>query len=117
MADTSTLTAGDYIGHHLTHLQSKPMGGVIDFSVVNLDSIFWSVLLGLIGSFFLWRAARTATSGVPGRFQAAVEILFEMVDTQAKGIVHNAESRKLVSPLALTVFVWIFPCRPVPQNL
>jgi F-type H+-transporting ATPase subunit a len=105
---TNTLTAGEYIGHHLTHLQSKPMGGVIDFSVVNLDSIFWSVLLGAVGSFFLWRAARAATSGVPGRFQAAVEILFEMVDTQARGIVHNAESRKLVSPLALTVFVWIF---------
>jgi len=52
MSETSTLTAGDYIGHHLTHLQSKPMGGVIDFSVVNLDSVFWSVLLGLIGSFF-----------------------------------------------------------------
>jgi F-type H+-transporting ATPase subunit a len=108
MSETSTLTAGEYIGHHLTHLQSKPMGGVIDFSVVNLDSIFWSVLLGLLGSFLLWRAARVATSGVPGRFQAAVEILFEMVDTQARGIVHNAESRKLVSPLALTVFVWIF---------
>jgi len=84
------------------------MGGVIDFSVINLDSIFWSVLLGVVGSFFLWRAARSATAGVPGRFQAAVEILFEMVDTQARGIVHNAESRKLVSPLALTVFVWIF---------
>ena len=98
---TNTLTAGEYIGHHLTHLQSKPMGGVIDFSVVNLDSIFWSVLLGVVGCFFLWRAARVATSGVPGRFQAAVEILFEMVDTQARGIVHNAESRKLVSPLAL----------------
>ncbi|MBN8488218.1 MAG: F0F1 ATP synthase subunit A, partial [Burkholderiales bacterium] len=49
-----------------------------------------------------------ATSGVPGRFQAAVELLVEMVESQAKGIVHNAESRKLVSPLALTVFVWIF---------
>ena len=47
-----TLTAGEYIGHHLTHLQSKPMGGVIDFSVVNIDSIFWSVLLGAVGSFF-----------------------------------------------------------------
>ena len=45
---------------------------------------------------------------MPGRFQAAVEILVEMVDTQAKGIVHNATSRKLVAPLALTVFVWIF---------
>jgi F-type H+-transporting ATPase subunit a len=45
---------------------------------------------------------------VPGRFQAAVEMLVEMVDSQAKGIVHSAQSRKLVAPLALTVFVWIF---------
>ncbi|MBU3739763.1 MAG: F0F1 ATP synthase subunit A [Rhodoferax sp.] len=101
-------TAGEYIVHHLTHLQNKPMKGVIDFSVYNLDSIFWSVLLGVLGTWLLWKAARKATSGVPGRFQAAVEILVEMVDTQAKGIIHNAESRKLVAPLALTVFVWIF---------
>lgn len=101
-------TAGEYIVHHLTHLQNKPMSGVIDFSVYNIDSIFWSVLLGVIASFFLWRAARGATAHVPGRFQAAVEILVEMVDGQAKGIIHNAESRKLVAPLALTVFVWIF---------
>jgi F-type H+-transporting ATPase subunit a len=101
-------TAGEYIVHHLTHLQNKPMAGVIDFSVYNLDSIFWSVLLGLVASFFLWRAARGATAHAPGRFQAAVEILVEMVDNQAKGIIHNAESRKLVAPLALTVFVWIF---------
>jgi F-type H+-transporting ATPase subunit a len=101
-------TAGEYIVHHLTHLQNKPMAGVIDFSVCNLDSIFWSVLLGVVASFFLWRAARGATAHAPGRFQAAVEILVEMVDSQAKGIIHNAESRKLVAPLALTVFVWIF---------
>jgi F-type H+-transporting ATPase subunit a len=101
-------TAGEYIVHHLTHLQNKPMAGVIDFSVYNLDSIFWSVLLGVVASFFLWRAARGATAHAPGRFQAAVEILVEVVDSQAKGIIHNAESRKLVAPLALTVFVWIF---------
>ncbi len=101
-------TAGEYIVHHLTHLQNKPMAGVIDFSVYNLDSIFWSVLLGVVASFFLWRAAQAATAHKPGRFQAAVEILVEMVDSQAKGIIHNAESRKLVAPLALTVFVWIF---------
>ena len=101
-------TAGEYIVHHLTHLQNKPMKGVIDFSVYNLDSIFWSVLLGVLGTFLLWKAAKSATAGVPGRFQAAVEILVEMVDTQAKGIIHNAQSRKLVAPLALTVFVWIF---------
>jgi len=101
-------TAGEYIGHHLTHLQNHPMKGVVDFSVFNLDSIFWAVLTGVIGTFFLWKAARSATSGVPGRFQAAVEILVEMVDNQAKGIIHNATSRKVVAPLALTVFIWVF---------
>ena len=101
-------TAGEYIIHHLTHLQNKKQSGVVDFSVFNFDSIFWAALLGVVACYFLWRAASKATSGVPGRFQAAVEILVEMVDSQAKGIVHNAKSRKLVAPLALTVFIWIF---------
>ena len=101
-------TAGEYIVHHLQHLQNKKQTAVVDFSVVNLDSMFWAITIGVIGCWLLWRAARSATSGVPGRFQAAVEILVEIVDTQAKGIVHNAASRKLVAPLALTVFVWIF---------
>jgi len=108
MSAENAPTAGEYIVHHLTHLQNHPMAGVIDFSVFNLDSIFWGVSLGLIGCLVLWLAARKATAGVPGRFQPAVEILVEMVENQAKGIVHNANSRKLVSPLALTVFVWIF---------
>ncbi len=101
-------TAGEYIVHHLHHLQAGHQKAVVDFSVINLDSVFWSVLLGVLGCWLLWLAARKATSGVPGRFQAAVEVLVEMVDSQAKGIVHNATSRKLVAPLALTVFVWIF---------
>lgn len=101
-------TAGEYIGHHLTHLQTGKQTGVIDFSVFNLDSIFWSVLLGVVGLFFMWRIARRVTAGVPGRAQAAVEILLEMVDNQARGIVHDAQSRKFVGPLALTVFVWVF---------
>ena len=106
--------AGEYIVHHLQHLQknfdfqSVKQTSIVDFSVFNLDSVFYSVLLGVIGCFLMWRAARAATSGVPGRFQAAVEILAEMVENQAKGVIHNANSRKLVSPLALTVFVWIF---------
>jgi F-type H+-transporting ATPase subunit a len=101
-------TAGEYIVHHLTHLQNQKPKGVLDFSVFNLDSIFWSITLGVLGCWLLWLAARKVTSGVPGRFQAAVEVLVDMVDSQAKGIVHSAESRKLVAPLALTVFVWIF---------
>jgi F-type H+-transporting ATPase subunit a len=101
-------TAGEYIIHHLTHLQNQKQSSVVDFSVLNFDSMFWATLLGVLTCYLLWRAASTATSGVPGRFQAAVEILVEMVEGQAKGIVHNAQSRKLVAPLALTVFIWIF---------
>lgn len=113
-AGTHAPTAGEYIQHHLHHLQKDfsfnnvSQHSIVDFSLFNLDSVFYSVLLGLIGCFLLWRAASKATSGVPGRFQAAVEILVEMVENQAKGVVKNANSRKLVSPLALTVFVWIF---------
>ena len=112
MAESSgkPLTAGDYIGHHLVHLQNKgeKQSSIVDFSYFNVDSLFWAVVLGVVGLFFMWRVAKSVHSGVPGRMQAAVEILLEMVDTQAKGVVKNAESRKLVGPLALTVFIWIF---------
>jgi F-type H+-transporting ATPase subunit a len=101
-------TAGEYIVHHLTHLQSATPGGVADFTVFNFDSLFFSIVLGALACWGLWLAARKATSGVPGRFQAAVEILVEIVDGQAKGIVHNVQSRKFVGPLALTIFLWIF---------
>jgi F-type H+-transporting ATPase subunit a len=106
-AEEHAPSASDYIVHHLTHWQTKKQVDIVDFSVFNIDSLFFSILLGVVGCFFLWKAARSATSGVPGRFQAAVEILIELVDSQAKSIVHNATSRKLVAPLALTVFVWI----------
>ncbi len=108
MAAENGPSAGEYIVHHLTHLQNTKAKAVVDFSVFNLDSVFFSVLMGVLMCWALWAAARKATSGVPGRFQAAVEIMVEMVESQAKGIVHSAKSRKLVSPLALVVFVWIF---------
>ena len=107
-AEGQALTSGEYIVHHLSHLSNGKPKGLVDFSIVNFDSIALSALIGILGCWLLWLAARKATSGVPGRFQAAVEILVEMVESQAKGIVHNAHSRKLVAPLALTVFVWIF---------
>jgi F-type H+-transporting ATPase subunit a len=100
-------TAGEYILHHLTFWQNHPPRNVVDFTVFNFDSLFFGTLLGAIACFFMWRAAKKATPGVPGRFQAAVEFLVEYVESQAKGIVHNAQSRKFVSPLALTVFIWI----------
>jgi len=108
MAAEHAPTASEYIVHHLQHLQTTAQKSPVDFSVVNLDSVTVSALLGALVVFVLWRAARAASSGVPGRFQAAVEILVEMVDNQAKATIHNAQSRRFIAPLALTVFVWIF---------
>ncbi|MBU6501326.1 MAG: F0F1 ATP synthase subunit A [Burkholderiales bacterium] len=105
--EASNPSASEYIAHHLTQWQTHQQMGLVNFSIFNIDSVIVSALLGVLGVFFLWRAARRATPGVPGRFQAAVEILVEMVDTQAKSIVHNAKSRKMVAPLALVVFVWV----------
>lgn len=101
-------TPGEYIRHHLVHLSNKKQESIVDFSVINIDSVVVNIVLGILVCFVLWLAARKATAGVPGRFQAAVEILVEMVDSQAKAVIHNATSRKLVAPLALTVFCWIF---------
>jgi F-type H+-transporting ATPase subunit a len=103
-------TSGEYIIHHLTHNNSlgHKQTSLVDFSVVNYDTLFISLFLGLLTVFLLWLGARKATSGVPGRFQGFVEMLVEMVADQAKGIIHSEESRKFLAPLALTVFVWVF---------
>jgi F-type H+-transporting ATPase subunit a len=107
-ADAHAPTASEYIVHHLQHLQNIKQTSIVDFSVVNYDSVIVGLIVGALTLFVLWLAARKATAGVPGRFQAAVELLVEMVDNQAKANIHNAESRKFIAPLALTVFVWIF---------
>src|SRR5690606_13190847 len=97
------------IQHHLVNNNSigKAQEFIADFSVLNYDSMFWSTLMGFIAVFFMWRAARKATSGVPGKLQAFVEMLVDMVDQQARSIVPNEKSREFIAPLAMTVFVWI----------
>ncbi len=99
----------EYIQHHLVHLNSsgEKQSVIADFGIVNYDSLFWAILTGLVVVFLLWRAAKMVTTGVPGRFQASIEMLVDMVEEQAKSIVPNATSRRFVSPLALTVFLWI----------
>jgi len=108
MAAEHAPNASEYIVHHLSFLTNAKQTSLVDWSVFHLDSLFFSVSLGLLAVFVMARLAARATSGVPGRFQAAVEIIIEMVADQAKGIVHSPESRKFVAPVALTVFVWIF---------
>lgn len=100
-------TASEYITHHLTHYQPSPQHGIIDFHTINLDTVFWSLLMGVVGLFLMRLAARKATSGVPGRFQAAVEVLVDMVEEQSKAIIPHG-NRAFIAPLALTVFVWVF---------
>jgi len=96
------LTPQEYMQHHLHHWQ---VGADSGFWVVNIDSMIFSVGLGL---FFLWlfrRVAVSATSGVPGKLQCFVEMVVEFVDETVKGIFHG--KNKLIAPLSLTVFVWI----------
>src|SRR5438445_3552564 len=100
-----TPTASEYIVHHLAHFSTHHQEKIVDFSIINMDTIFWSLFAGVIGSFFMFMAARKATADVPGRFQAFVEMVVEMVEDQSKGIVHG--NRSFIAPLALTVFVWV----------
>ena len=98
------LTATEYIQHHMAHLASAKQS-IVDFSVINYDTIFFS-LLTLVCMFLILRAgAKKATSGVPGKMQCAVEMLVELVNNQAKNIVHG--DRTFIAPLALTVFCWV----------
>lgn len=98
-------TASEYIVHHLGHLSTHHQDKIVDFSILNLDTIFWSLFAGIVGCLLMYIAARKATSGVPGRFQAFVEMVVEMVEDQSKSIVHG--DRSFIAPLALTVFVWV----------
>jgi F-type H+-transporting ATPase subunit a len=99
-------TAGEYIQHHLGHLSNVHQDFIINFKIINYDTVFWSILMGVIGVFVLWLGTRNATSGVPGRFQGAIEAVVEMVEDQSKSIIHG--DRRYIAPLALTVFVWVF---------
>ncbi|MCC7006488.1 MAG: F0F1 ATP synthase subunit A [Ottowia sp.] len=103
----ATLTPSDYILEHLQNFNS--IGGkqhsIVDFTVINWDTLCWSVLCALATMLVLWCCARKVTSGIPGRFQAAIEMVVEMAEDQSKSIIHG--DRSFIAPLALTVFVWV----------
>ena len=101
---SGTLTPSEYIGHHLT-FDTKQVGEGA-FWMINVDSLAVSLLLGVIGIGFLWWVVRGATAGVPNKRQAFVELFFEFVDDQVKGIFHG-ERHAFIAPAAMTVFVWV----------
>ena len=96
MAGSST----DYIPHHLTHL--KVGEGFWSF---HLDTLIMTAILGIVFLWIFWSAARKATTGVPGRFQAFIELVVEFVDGQIKEVFHG--DRSFLAPLSLTIFVLV----------
>lgn len=118
MAEEHALTSTEYIKHHLTNwtygkmpdgtwkvaengTEAQQMG----FNAIHLDSMLWSVTLGIIFCLMFWLAARRANTGVPGKFQSAIEMVIEFVDTSVRETFHGKS--RLIAPLALTIFVWI----------
>ena len=76
------------------------------FWAINVDTMGWSIALGLLFTWLFRKVAKTATSGVPGSTQNFVETIIEFIDDNVKGIFHH--KNPLIAPLALTIFVWIF---------
>ena len=112
-------SASEYIQHHLTNLtygrlpngqwgfaHDSSEAAQMGFMAINVDTLAWSFGLGVL---FLWlfrRVARCATTGVPQGIQSFVEWVVEFIDTQVKDAFHG--KNKLIAPLALTIFVWVF---------
>jgi F-type H+-transporting ATPase subunit a len=90
----------EYIQHHLTHYTVAAGPG--SFWAIHIDSIIFNFLIALVFIFLGALAARRATSGVPGRFQAFVEIMVDWVDGMVKETFHG--DSKFIAPLAITIF-------------
>ena len=103
--ESTHLDPSEYIAHHLQNFATAHQTSINDMHVLNIDTLFWSILCGLVTVFILRIAARNATPGVPSRFQCAIEMLVEMVEDQSKAIIHG--NRTFIAPLALFVFVWV----------
>jgi F-type H+-transporting ATPase subunit a len=98
--------ATEYILHHQSFLSNKAAHGIVDFSVINYDTVFFSVVLALVFFGLFWTVARKASAGVPSKVQNFIEIIVGFVDGQVRDTFHGAS--RLIAPLALTIFCWIF---------
>ena len=105
MAASESVTASEYVAHHLRHYASASQHGLFDPSVIHYDTLGFSLLTGTVVVIVLRLAAVRATAGVPSRFQALVEMLVEFVDEQSKAVI--SVDRAYAAPLALTLFCWV----------
>jgi F-type H+-transporting ATPase subunit a len=106
-------TSGEYIAHHLQNLQVCKVDSEWVWNhcagnpmAINVDSMFFSVILGLVFVFIFRGAAKKASAEKPGKMQAFVEIVIDFIDSSVKDTFHGKSS--LIAPLALTIFVWVF---------
>jgi F-type H+-transporting ATPase subunit a len=103
-------SANEYIVHHLGFLSNKEAHGIVDFSVIHWDSVFFSVLLATLfgGAFYI--AARQASKGgagaIPTKFQNFIELIVELTDAQVRDTFQGTS--RLIAPLGLTIFCWVF---------
>ncbi len=116
---TEKLTSGEYIAHHLQNLtfgqhadgtwgiaHSAAEAAAMGFWAFHVDTMFWAIVLGLVFYAMFRNVAKKANAGIPTRFQAFIEIIFEFVDGSVRESFHGTS--RLIAPLALTLFVWIF---------
>jgi F-type H+-transporting ATPase subunit a len=105
-------TAGEYIQHHLTNLQVCRVDGhwsvhcAGNFWAINVDSMFFSLLLGVVFCYLFRKVAKNISTGRPGKLQAGVEYVVTLVDGFVRDGFHHKNS--LIAPLSLTIFVWVF---------
>ena len=113
-------TAGEYIQHHLTNLQVCRVDGAWvwntaenpavcrgNFWAVNVDTMGFSIVLGLVFAYLFRKVAKSFTKGRPGKLQAGAEWVVTFVEDSIKGTFHGHRSR-MVAPLALTIVAWVF---------
>jgi F-type H+-transporting ATPase subunit a len=108
----SYANAGEYIQHHLTNLQVCRVDDGFawnecegNFWTINVDSMFFSIVLGLVFVFLFSRVAKNITTGRPGKMQAAIELVIGFINTSVNDAFHGHS--KLIAPLALTIFMWV----------
>ena len=119
MAADGPANTTEYIQHHLTNLVygNHPENGwgfahgaqeaaEMGFMAIHVDSMAWSIGLGLLFCLLFRAAAKRATTGVPSGMLNFVELVVEFIDSAVKDSFHG--NNKMVAPLALTIFVWIF---------
>ena len=112
-------TSAEYIKHHLQNLtygqlpdgswgiahspeQAKEMG----FWAIHLDTMGFSIGLGVLFLYIFRRVAKQASAGVPGGLQNFAEWIVEFIEDSVKGSFSGRNP--LIAPLAFTIFLWIF---------